>query len=157
MRFCWSCSGVRRRSWRRSRSRPNCLNSDSGTFCFNLRYSLPMQGRIWMPFLEIICADIVFKFCRYQGRGQRGATGVNAPARLSRARGPLARLCCVAVANFPGMRVGLLQPTELFLSVRGLGKAKSTAGVHWSGSYIRSSWGRFWRSWGPRGTEGRVH
>ena len=36
-----------------------------------------------MHFLEIICADIVFKFSRYQGRGQRGATGANAPARLS--------------------------------------------------------------------------
>ena len=36
-----------------------------------------------MHFLEIICADIVLKFSRYQGRGQRDATGANAPVRLS--------------------------------------------------------------------------
>ena len=36
-----------------------------------------------MHFLEIICADIVFKFSTFPGRGQRGATGANAPARLS--------------------------------------------------------------------------
>ena len=38
-------------------------------------YSLSMQGRIWMQFLKIICAEIIFKFFRYQGRSQRVATG----------------------------------------------------------------------------------
>ena len=36
-----------------------------------------------MNFLEIMCADIVFKFCRYHGRSQGSATDANAPARLS--------------------------------------------------------------------------
>ena len=58
-----------------------------------------------MHFLEIICADIVFKLCRYQGRSQRGATVANAPARLSGARGPLTRLCWVAVVNFPDKHI----------------------------------------------------
>ena len=56
-------------SWQRarsrSRSRSKCLGSDSGTFCLNLWHNLPMKGRICMHFLEIISADIVFKFCRH--------------------------------------------------------------------------------------------
>ena len=66
-----NCPESWQRARSRSRGRPNCLDSDSETFCFNLWYSLPMQGRIWMHFLEIICADIVFELCRYQERGQR--------------------------------------------------------------------------------------
>ena len=72
-------AGVRSRSWSRSRpeswhrarsrsrsrSRSNWLDSDSGTFCLNLRYNLSMQGRHHMQFLEIICADIAFKLYRY--------------------------------------------------------------------------------------------
>ena len=42
------------------------------------------RGDFGCTFLEIICADIVFKFCSHQGCSQRGATGTNAPARLSR-------------------------------------------------------------------------
>ena len=44
-------------------------------FVLNLWYKLPMQGRMCMHLLKIICADIVFKFSRYthiriyRGRG----------------------------------------------------------------------------------------
>ena len=32
-----------------------------------------------MHFLEVFCADIVFKFCGHQGRNQQGAMGANTP------------------------------------------------------------------------------
>ena len=56
---------ARSRSRSRSWSRSNCLDWDSGTSCLNLLYNLPIQGRICIHFLEIICADIVFKFYRH--------------------------------------------------------------------------------------------
>ena len=43
-------SRQRARSRSRGLSRPNCLDSDSETFCFNLWYSLPMQGELGYTF-----------------------------------------------------------------------------------------------------------
>ena len=48
-------------------------------------------------------------------------------------RRPLTRICWVAVANFPGMRIRPPAATELFRSVKGLSKTKSPAGTPWSG------------------------
>ena len=59
-----------------------------------------------MRFLEIICADIVFKFCRYQRSSQRGATGANAPARLGKAPGIFYSLMLGRRSEFSGMRIG---------------------------------------------------
>ena len=54
------------------------------------------------------------------GRSQPGTTGTIAPERLSGApRELLARLCLVALANFLVYVRDLLQPTELFHSIRG--------------------------------------
>ena len=68
-----------------------------------------------MYFLEIICADIVFKFSRHQGRSQGGTTGANAPAWLNgTTRTSYSLMLGRRSEFFLGCVLGLLQPTELF-------------------------------------------
>ena len=122
-----------------------------------------MQGRICIHLFEIICSDIVLKFCRHQGcrhRGsQWGATGANAPARLSKAPENLllACLCWVAVANFPGMRIRPPAANWSLSKYQGAQQDQipSRGALELARSYTKSSWDRFWGPWGPRCTEGR--
>ena len=83
--------------------------------------------------------------CRKQGPSQWGATGANAPARLSGApERPLTHLCGVAISSFLGIHTRAPAVNQTLPKRQGPPiKAQSSSGAPWSEleSQIESRWG----------------